>query len=220
MVDELLPINKRVVRNKSCARRTGWDECHKRATLNREACEMMPQKNTIRRPSLKTTPRKTTLACIGVPNHPRPGCLNEDGQAMVEVALVLPVLLLVVTGILTFGLAFNNYLLLTEATGIGARTLAISRGATTDPCATAASAVIAAAPLLTPANLSFTFVLNGATYTGTSCSSGSSTTGAAGNLVQGANAVLTVNYPCSLAVFGANYAPQCSLRAQMTELVQ
>jgi Flp pilus assembly protein TadG len=220
MVDELLPISKRVVRNKSCARRTSWHECHNRATLNSEPGEMMPQKNTIRRPSLKTTPRKTTLACIGVPNHPRLRCFNENGQAMVEIALVLPILLLVVTGILTFGLAFNNYVLLTEATGIGARTLAISRGATTDPCATAASAIIAAAPLLTPANLSFTFVLNGATYTGASCSSGSSTTGAAGNLVQGANAVVTVNYPCSLAVFGANYAPQCSLRAQMTEFVQ
>ena len=52
---------------------------------------------------------------------------------MVEMALALPILLLVVTGILTFGLAFNNYLLLTEATSVGARTLAISRGATTDP---------------------------------------------------------------------------------------
>ena len=47
---------------------------------------------------------------------------------MVEMALVLPVLLLVITGILIFGLAFNNYLLLTEATSVGARTLAISRG--------------------------------------------------------------------------------------------
>ena len=54
--------------------------------------------------------------------------LEQEGQAMVEMALVLPVLLLVVTGILTFGLAFNNYLLLTEATSVGARTLAISRG--------------------------------------------------------------------------------------------
>ena len=59
--------------------------------------------------------------------------LAQDGQAMVEMALVLPVLLLVVTGILTFGLAFNNYILLTEATSVGARTLAISRGGTTDP---------------------------------------------------------------------------------------
>jgi Flp pilus assembly protein TadG len=146
--------------------------------------------------------------------------VTERGQAMVEMALVLPILLLVITGILTFGLAFNNYVLLTEATNIGARTLAISRGATTDPCATASSAVIAAAPLLSSANLSFTFVLNGTTYTGVSCNSGSTTTGAAANLVQGANVAVTVTYPCSLAVYGVNYAPNCSLQAQMTESVQ
>ena len=139
---------------------------------------------------------------------------------MVEMALILPVLLLVVTGILVFGLAFNNYLMLTEATSVGARTLAISRGETTDPCATAASAVYAAAPLLVAANLSFTFVLNGTTYPGPSCNSGSSTTGAAGNLKQGAYAVVTVTYPCSLAVYGANYAPNCSLQSQIAELVQ
>jgi Flp pilus assembly protein TadG len=163
---------------------------------------------------------KTTHPALCVAKHARPRMRNDNGQAMVEMALALPLLLLVLTGILTFGLAFNNYVLLTEATSIGARTLAISRGATTDPCATASSAVIAAAPLLSSANLSFTFVLNGTTYTGTSCSSGSSTTGAAANLVQGANAIVTVTYPCSLAVYGANYAPHCSLQAQMTELVQ
>jgi Flp pilus assembly protein TadG len=163
---------------------------------------------------------KATLPQLCVVNHAWRRARNEEGQAMVEMALALPVLLLVLTGILTFGLAFNNYVLLTEATSIGARTLAISRGATTDPCATASSAVIAAAPLLTPASLSFSFVLNGASYTGTSCSSGSSTTGAAANLVQGSNAIVTVTYPCSLAVYGANYAPHCSLQAQMTELIQ
>jgi Flp pilus assembly protein TadG len=145
---------------------------------------------------------------------------HEQGQALVEMALLLPILLLVVTAIFTFGLAFNNYVMLTEATSVGARALAISRGQTTDPCATASAAVYTAAPLLVASNLSFTLVLNGTSYTGTSCSSGSSTTGAAGNLVQGDNAVLTVTYPCSLGVYGANYAPNCSLRAQMTELVQ
>jgi Flp pilus assembly protein TadG len=149
-----------------------------------------------------------------------PRCLNEQGQAMVEVALVLPVLLLVLTGIFALGLAFNNYLILTEATNVGARALAISRGSTTDPCATTSSAVIAAAPLLVPANLTFTFGLNGTTYSGTSCSSGSTTTGAAANLVQGGNALVTVTYPCSLAVYGANYAPSCVLQAQITELIQ
>jgi Flp pilus assembly protein TadG len=149
-----------------------------------------------------------------------PLCLNEEGQAMVEVALVLPVLLLVLTGIFALGLAFNNYLILTEATNVGARALAISRGSTTDPCATTSSAVIAAAPLLVSANLTFTFGLNGTTYSGTSCSSGSTTTGAAANLVQGGNALVTVTYPCSLAVYGANYAPSCVLQAQITELIQ
>ncbi len=163
---------------------------------------------------------KATALLLYVVNNAQGRARNQEGQAMVEMALALPVLLLVLTGILTFGLAFNNYVLLTEATSIGARTLAISRGATTDPCATASSAVIAAAPLLTPANFSFTFVLNGASYTGASCSSGSSTTGAAANLVQGSNAIVTVTYPCSLVVYGANYAPHCSLQAQMTELVQ
>jgi Flp pilus assembly protein TadG len=167
-----------------------------------------------------TDPGPKATSLLYVANNARRRARNEEGQAMVEMALALPVLLLVLTGILTFGLAFNNYVLLTEATSIGARTLAISRGATTDPCATASSAVIAAAPLLTPASLSFSFVLNGSSYTGTSCSSGSSTTGAAANLVQGANAIVTVTYPCSLAVYGANYAPHCSLQAQMTELVQ
>jgi Flp pilus assembly protein TadG len=146
--------------------------------------------------------------------------LEQEGQALVEMALVLPVLLMVVTGILIFGLAFNNYLLLTEATSVGARTLAISRGETTNPCATAATAVYAAAPLLVAADLTFTFVLNGTTYKGASCSSGSSTTGAAGNLKQGASASVTVNYPCSLVVYGTDYAPDCSLQSQISELVQ
>jgi hypothetical protein len=150
----------------------------------------------------------------------QPNRSAEDGQAMVEMALVLPVLLLVVTGILTFGLAFNNYILLTEAASVGARTLAISRGETTDPCATAASAIYAAAPLLVPANLSFTFVLNGKSYKGASCNSGSSTTGAAGSLKQGSYAVLTVSYPCSLVVYGNDFAPNCSLQTQVAELVQ
>jgi Flp pilus assembly protein TadG len=147
-------------------------------------------------------------------------CRADDGQAMVEMALVLPVLLLVVTGILVFGLAFNNYILLTEATSVGARTLAISRGETTDPCATAASAVYAASPLLVPANLSFTFVLNGKSYKGPSCNSGSTTTGAAANLKQGSYALLTVNYPCSLVAYGNDFAPGCSLQSQVAELVQ
>ena len=96
-------------------------------------------------------------------------CRGEDGQSLVEFAVTLPVLLLVVTGLMTFGIAINNYILLTDGVNIGARQLAISRGNTTDPCYTVSSAVIAAAPLLKPASMTFKFVLNGTAYTGTSC---------------------------------------------------
>jgi Flp pilus assembly protein TadG len=145
---------------------------------------------------------------------------GEEGQSLIEMAMVLPVFLLVTTGILAFGIAFNNYIQLTEATSVAAQALAISRAQTTDPCATAASAVYTAAPQFTQGNLSFSFVLNGTSYSGTSCSSSSNTTGAAGNLVQGGNATVMVSYPCALQVFGANYAPSCSLQAKMTEFVQ
>ena len=40
---------------------------------------------------------------------------NEKGQAMTEFAVVLPVVALVLFAILQFGIAFNNYLTLTDA---------------------------------------------------------------------------------------------------------
>jgi Flp pilus assembly protein TadG len=146
---------------------------------------------------------------------------KDSGQSMVEFALVLPVLLLVVTGITTFGLALSSYLQLTDAVSIGARQLAICRSQCLDPCATTSSAIINAAPQLKKANMTFTYTLNGVGgYSGTTCASTSYTTGAPNNLVQGQPAVVKVTYPCSLAVYGKNYAPSCTMTAQTTELVQ
>jgi Flp pilus assembly protein TadG len=144
---------------------------------------------------------------------------GERGQSILEFALCLPLLLLIVTGIMTFGIALNNYLQLTGSVNIGARLLAVSRGQTTDPCALTVTA-ISQASLLTSASLSYSFVLNGTTYTGSTCSSSSTTTGAAGNLIQGASAKVKATYPCNLSVFGVNYAPSCTMTAQTTEIVQ
>ena len=58
---------------------------------------------------------------------------NDRGQSLVEFAVCLPVLLLILTGIFTFGIALNNYLMMTNAVSIGARYLAISRGQTSYP---------------------------------------------------------------------------------------
>lgn len=52
---------------------------------------------------------------------------NEDGQAITEFALVLPILMALLLGIIQFGIIFNNYITLTDATRAGARKAAVSR---------------------------------------------------------------------------------------------
>jgi Flp pilus assembly protein TadG len=51
---------------------------------------------------------------------------GERGQAYVEFALILPVLLLLVMGIIQFGNAFRTYITLTDATRVGGRQAAVS----------------------------------------------------------------------------------------------
>ena len=52
---------------------------------------------------------------------------REDGQAAAEFALVLPILCVMVFAIVQFGIAFNNYLTITDATRAGSRKAAVSR---------------------------------------------------------------------------------------------
>ncbi|MFN8223857.1 MAG: TadE/TadG family type IV pilus assembly protein [Gaiellales bacterium] len=52
---------------------------------------------------------------------------DTSGQALVESALVMPILLLVVFGIIQFGITFNHYLTLTDAVRAGSRQGAVSR---------------------------------------------------------------------------------------------
>lgn len=46
---------------------------------------------------------------------------NQEGQALVEFALILPILLLLVMGILQFGMMLNSYLSIENASREGAR---------------------------------------------------------------------------------------------------
>ncbi|MGA2712603.1 MAG: TadE/TadG family type IV pilus assembly protein [Bryobacteraceae bacterium] len=138
---------------------------------------------------------------------------NKRGQAVAEFALVLPLLMMVVTGQLAFGLAIHNYLVLTNAVNTGTQVLAISRGQTADPCATASGAIDNAAFGLTTGSLSFSYVINGTSYSGTTC------TAAAANMVQGASARVSATYPCTLTIFLMTF-PSCTLGAQTTEIIQ
>jgi Flp pilus assembly protein TadG len=53
--------------------------------------------------------------------HPR-----EEGQALVEFALLLPIFLLLVMGVVEFGRAWNSYQVVTDAAREGARTAVLA----------------------------------------------------------------------------------------------
>jgi Flp pilus assembly protein TadG len=80
---------------------------------------------------------------------------NESGQTMTELVLVLPILLVLVLAIAQFGVAFNNYITLTDAARAGARVGSVSRISST-PASDCVNAVKNAASNLNPSNLSVT----------------------------------------------------------------
>ncbi len=156
----------------------------------------------------------TSEACAGIHSGRRQGSTdNQQGQSAIEFTIVVPILLILMTGLLSFGFALHNYLVLTNAVNTGAQLLAFSRGQTTDPCGTAYSAIKGAAPSLA-SGLSLTFVIDGTTYASTtSCATGVS------NMVQGAFVQITGSYPCSFGIFELNNH-SCNLETQVTEFIQ
>jgi Flp pilus assembly protein TadG len=171
---------------------------------------------------------------------------GEQGSTLVEFALTFTVVMPILLGIIVFGIAFNNYLALTNATAIGAQAVSVARGQTNDPCAAVDQAVLGQTPFNITQNqpgLNFTLVISppsnstlpyptssgssNATYTGTgsgftcgTTGSGSSKQVPADNLQPYGNLTVTVTYPCNLTVYGVNFAPSCTLTAQTQEAIQ
>jgi Flp pilus assembly protein TadG len=52
---------------------------------------------------------------------------SEQGQSITEFALALPILALLLFAVIQFGIAFNHYVTLTDATRAGARKAAVGR---------------------------------------------------------------------------------------------
>ena len=153
--------------------------------------------------------------------------LRDEGQALVETALILPIVLTIVFGILVFGIFTMQIMSLAQGVNNAGNVLSVSAGQTTDPCALAATNVQSAAPLLSSANLSYTVTLtpsggSAQPYSGSSCSSSSTTTGAAGYLVSGGTVQVTATYTnCSLKFYGKNFLPNgCSITNTITEAIQ
>jgi Flp pilus assembly protein TadG len=57
----------------------------------------------------------------------RPTVRDERGQTAVEFALVAPLLIVLLLGIIQFGIAFHNYVTITDAARAGARQAIVAR---------------------------------------------------------------------------------------------
>lgn len=152
------------------------------------------------------------------------GARNE-GSALVEMAVVLPVMMVLITGTCSLGLVLNDYLVLTNSVQSGAMQVAVSAGQSgLDPCNLAATTISGGAPTLAAANITYSFVFSGAPtgqtgqgpFKGTSASTCSSY-----NAYLNANTSFTVTakYPIQLFIFG--WSPQSfSLQTQSAQMVQ
>jgi len=145
--------------------------------------------------------------------HIRPGFCNVQGSALVETALMLPFILLLLTGIFSFSMALHQKLTLAEAISTGGRVLASERG-DTDPCQKTSNAIYGAAPTLSQTNLTISYTLNG-----TAVGSGVTTCSGTSNMVAGGSAEITATYPVSIAVYGRSFGT-FPLTTQITEVVQ
>jgi Flp pilus assembly protein TadG len=156
---------------------------------------------------------------------------DEQGGALVEMALVMPIMLAMLTGIFSFSIVLYQKLQLSEAISNAGRVMALERG-DTDPCATTASAIYAAAPTLAKSSMTLTFVLGGTntsgtvtggtSYGGTKGAAPTCTTagnGGAAALQTGWPAQIQATYPCSFFVFNAKLG-SCSVTTQVTEVIQ
>jgi Flp pilus assembly protein TadG len=109
---------------------------------------------------------------------------TDQGQAVVEFAVILPVLLLILFAILQFGVVFNNYIQVTAAAREGARKAAVSRSLGTSAAETAATtAAKNAAPGLNQSNITVTFP-NSPSFS------------------QGSDVSVQVTYPYSISIIG------------------
>jgi Flp pilus assembly protein TadG len=139
---------------------------------------------------------------------------GDRGSAIVEMALAMPIMMFILTGVFTFSNALYEQLSLAEGISVGGRTLAVDRG-DTDPCKTATAAIKAAAPSLNNSNLTLTYTLNGVLQgVGTT-----SCTGGAVNLVASGSATIRATYSCNLGLFGHAFGT-CTIKNQVTEVVQ
>ena len=134
---------------------------------------------------------------------------SERGQAMVEFAIVVPLLLMVLMGIMQLGVVYNNWVTLTDASRAGGRQAAVSRGLA-DPSGTTVARVKASAVNLDQTQLK---------ACASSSTSGTPPSCPAPSWTQGSDVTVIATYPYGINVMGVVVASG-TLTATTTERVE
>jgi len=124
--------------------------------------------------------------------------------------MLTPVMLMVLVGIIKCAIAFNHYVILTDAVRAGARQLAVSRGVP-NACTSATSRVTSSASDLSSSQITVQALVNGSSSNCGDLSAGNE---------QGNDAQITASYPCDLVIFGIDFVPNCKLTSKMTERIE
>ena len=130
---------------------------------------------------------------------------RQDGQAHVEFAIVTPLLLMLVIGIVQFGIVFHDWITLTDATRAGARQAAVSR-TLTDPVGITETRVRKSAAGLDSTKLAVTVIPYDP-------SNGTNT------WAQGGEVTVTATYPYSVNLLGI-VVKGGNLKSQTVERVE
>jgi len=137
----------------------------------------------------------------------------NEGSAIVEMALLLPIMMFIMTGIFSFSVLLFQEIQLTETVCNAGRYLAVARLAP-DPCSTVTTAIQNAPGL--SSNPTITITQNG-TQIPSTCPYNATTN--TSYLVQGATVKVSVVSKGFLAVLGFTPGP-FSLGSQISEIVQ
>jgi len=124
---------------------------------------------------------------------------REDGQSVVEFAFMMPFLILLLVAIWQFGLAFRNYLSITDAARVGARKAAVSRTASGGPCQAARDAIQATVSSTQWSTISSRITCTPATPGGV-----------------GTSFTISINYPVSIGLPQIFGLPRINVSGSMT----
>jgi Flp pilus assembly protein TadG len=114
------------------------------------------------------------------PNSRKIDLRSQQGQSLTEFALALPILALLLFAVIQFGIVFNNYVTLTDATRAGARKAAVGR------------------QLPNPQNATITAVRNSAT----DLNQGDLSVSVTSTWQPGADVAVTATYPYAISLLG------------------